>query len=92
MEPVRKRLEFWKAAQAVLFVVIFIVALQDFPCQGVVVIGLLVAFYAAFNIYMDTRCASCSKHVLPTNGWEMRKAGRIPDYCPHCSFDLRYSP
>lgn len=90
MQSVRKRLQFWKAIQGVLFVALILVGLQRFPYQGVVVIGLFLAFYVAFSIYMDTRCASCGKHVLPTTGWEMRKAGRIPDRCPHCSTDLRH--
>jgi len=89
VQPVRKRLQFWKAIQGVLFVAVILVAFQRFPYQGLVVIGLFVAFYIAFSIYMDTRCASCGKHVLPTTAWEMRKAGRIPDHCPNCSTDLR---
>ncbi|WP_135210335.1 hypothetical protein [Vitreimonas flagellata] len=89
MQSVRKRLESWKAIQGVLFVAVIIVGLQRFPYQGLVVIGLFIAFYIAFSIYMDTRCASCGKHVLPTTGWETRKAGRSPDRCPHCSTDLR---
>jgi hypothetical protein len=88
VRSVRKRLEFWKAAQLVLFVVVFGVALLRFPYQGLVCIGLFAAFYIAFSIYMDTRCAVCRKHVLPTTGWEMRKAHRILERCPHCSTDL----
>jgi uncharacterized membrane protein YbhN (UPF0104 family) len=92
VQSVRKRLEFWRAVQIVLFVAVFGAALQRFPYQGLVVIGLFVAFYVAFSIYMDTRCASCGQPVLPTAGWEMRKAHRIPDCCPHCRADLRDAP
>ncbi len=92
MQSVRKRLEFWKAVQGVLFVAVIVVAFFSFEYQGYVWLGLIIAFYVTFSVYMDTRCASCSKHVLPTTGWEMRNAGQIPERCPHCSADLRVSP
>ncbi len=87
-QTAKGRLEFWKTAQGVLFVAFIVTGLMRFPYQGIAVLVMWTAFFVAFLIYMNTRCFSCHRHIVPNTG----KALRIPDRCPHCDVDLSAPP